>query len=184
MLHVDRQLCSEYFLQSCVHLKTLILDGISIDDDTLQSIQWDASCLTHVELGWCPLITQRGLNTALPWVTKIQSLEYLGLCRSIGDSKALNDELLLGLAASLTSRPNKKLQWLNLSCSRCITKHGLDRLRSFAEFVDATNCPAVKASLGPSMVTGTMKMYDENGNVCLTVDAGSTRKKRFFETPL
>ena len=84
----------EDFLQSCVHLKTLVLDGINIDDDMLQSISWDSCCLTHLELGWLPLITPRGLKTVLPRAAKIQTLEYSGLC-AIGDGKALNDEFLL-----------------------------------------------------------------------------------------
>ncbi|KAJ7350960.1 hypothetical protein OS493_037578 [Desmophyllum pertusum] len=39
------------FLESCTQLRTLILDGISIEDETLQSIRWDSSLLTHLELG-------------------------------------------------------------------------------------------------------------------------------------
>ena len=53
------------FLQSCAHLKTLILDGISISDNTLQNIMWNHSNLAHLELGCCPLISSRVLNLAL-----------------------------------------------------------------------------------------------------------------------
>ena len=53
------------FIQSCVHLKTLILDGISISDNTLQNIMWNHSNLAHLELGCCPLISSRVLNLAL-----------------------------------------------------------------------------------------------------------------------
>ena len=152
------------FLQSCVHLKTLVLDGINIDDDMLQGISWDSCCLSHLELGWLPLITPCGLKSVLPQVAKVQTLEYLGLC-AIGDSKALNDELLFHLAASLSRRSNRKLKWLNVTCSRCITNNSLDKLHPFFEAVDATNCPAVEFS------------YDKNNNVGL-LDAGKTRYKR------
>ena len=154
------------FLQSCVHLKTLVLDGINIDDDMLQSISWDSCCLSHLELGWLPLITPCGLKSVLPRVAKIQTLEYLGLC-AIGDSKALNDELLLHLAASLSRRSNRKLKWLNVSCSRCITKASLDRLHPFFEAVDVTNCTTVEIS------------YDKNNNVGL-FGAGKTRYNRYL----
>lgn len=154
------------FLQSCVHLKTLVLDGINIDDDTLQSISWDSCCLSLLELGWLPLVTPCGLKSVLPLVAKIQTLDYLGLC-AIGDSKALNDELLLHLAASLSRRSNRKLKWLNVSCSWCITKDSLDRLHPFFEAVDATNCPAAEIS------------YDKNDNVGL-FEAGKTRYNRYL----
>lgn len=135
------------FLQSCTLLKTLILDGISIDDDTLQNIRWEGSKLTHLELGWCPLITSCGLNAVLPQMAKISSLEYLGLCAT-GDSKAVNDETLVKLETILPSRPTKKLKWLNISCSRSITKNGLralHSLNSFVEILDTTNCPEIKS---------------------------------------
>lgn len=122
--------------------------------------------LFRSELGWLPLITPCGLKSVLPLVAKIQTLDYLGLC-AIGDSKALNDELLLHLAASLSRRSNRKLKWLNVSCSRCITKDSLDRLHPFFEAVDATNCPAAEIS------------YDKNNNVGL-FEAGKTRYNRYL----
>lgn len=161
------------FLQSCVHLNTVIMDGVSIFDDTLKSTRWDNSRLTHLELGWCPLITPRGLKSALSRITKIQNLEYLGLC-SVGDGRALNDQLLSQLAASLSRRPDKKLKWLNLNCSRCITTNGVDGLRPFVETLDTINCSAVNSSV-TNTISG--KTYDENGIFHYLSDARKARKK-------
>lgn len=138
--------CIENFLQSCTKLKTLILDGISLDNDTLQRIAWHCASLKHLELGWCRLITQAGLKSALPQIAKIQSLEYLGLC-AIGDEKGLDDDILLELGISLSYWRSKKLKSLNVSRSRELTQDGVDEFRrscSFVEILDTTDCPAIK----------------------------------------
>ena len=129
-------------LQSCVHLTTLVLDGIGIDDNTLQSIKWESSRLIHLELGSCPLITPSGLNLALPQVTNIKSLEYLGL-RAIGKCKELDDDVVVELAASISRTPNKNLKWFSLGCSRYITVDGLNMLCSFVKSKNKTNCSAL-----------------------------------------
>lgn len=177
-------------LESCTHLKTLILDGISIEDETLQSIRWDSSSLTHLELGWCPLITPVSLKSALPRVAKIPTLEYLGLC-SIGSGKALNDEILVGMASSFSQGQYRKLSSLNLSCSWCITQDGLEKLYPFIESIDTTSCPSVKVF--PQKITSNKK-HDENMNMVAS-DGGKPTKtqyvashfakfKLFLETPL
>ena len=115
------------FIQSCVHLKTLILDGISISDNTLQNIMWDHSNLAHLELGCCPLISSRVLNLALNRITTIiHSLEYLGPC-SNKDNKAPDEQTILELETGLSKRGARKVKltrtWLNLRCSQLdITK--------------------------------------------------------------
>ena len=129
-------------LQSCVHLTTLVLDGIGIDDNTLQSIKWQSSRLIHLELGSCPLITPSGLNLALPQVTNIKSLEYLGL-RAIGKCKELDDDVVVELAASISRTPNKNLKWFSLGYSRYITVDGLNMLCSFVKSKNKTNCSAL-----------------------------------------
>lgn len=154
------------FLESCTQLRTLILDGISIEDETLQSIRWDSSLLTHLELGWCPLITPIGLKSTLPRVAKIPTLEYLGLC-SIGGGKALNDEILLEMAASSLKRRYNKLSSLNLSCSLYITLDGLESLYPFVKALDIANCPDVK---------GFPMKYDKNNNT--VPDAGKTSNRK------
>ena len=115
------------FLQSCAHLKTLILDGISISDNTLQNIMWNHSNLAHLELGCCPLISSRVLNLALNRITTIiHSLEYLGPC-SNKDNKAPDEQTILELETGLSKRGARKVKltrtWLNLRCSQLdITK--------------------------------------------------------------
>ena len=134
------------FLESCPSLKTLILDGISIDDDTLQNVNWKVASLKHLELGWCPLITSAGLKSSLPRITKISTLEYLGLC-SVGDGRAMNDDILQCLAASLSCWRSKNLKSLNLSSSRYITQYSLLALRDLrmsVQMLDTTNCPAIE----------------------------------------
>lgn len=138
----------ENFLESCTKLKTLILDGISLDDETLQRITWRYSSLRHLELGWCPLVTPTGLKTALPRIARIQTLEYLGLC-AIGSGKALNDEILLDLGASLSYWRNTCLQSLNVSRSRSLTQDGVDEFNKIypsIELLDTTDCPAIYSS--------------------------------------
>ena len=120
------------FIQSCVHLKTLILDGISISDNTLQNIMWDRSNLAHLELGCCPLISSLALNLALNRITTIiHSLEYLGPC-SNKDNKALDEETILELETGLSKRRACKLTltWLNLRCSQ------LDITKEFSFYED------------------------------------------------
>ena len=163
-------------LQFCTNLKTLILDGISIDDKILRSIRWDKSCLTHLELGWCPLITPVGLKSALPRVAKIPNLEYLGLCL-IGRAKAMNDEILLQLAASFSQGYPRKLPFLNLSCSRYITQDGLDRLYPFIETMDTTRCPSVKV-LSQNITSN--KKHDEQWNIVQSVEGKLTKRQKVF----
>ena len=120
------------FIQSCVHLKTLILDGISISDNTLQNIMWDHSHLAHLELGCCPLISSLALNLALNRITTIiHSLEYLGPF-SNKDNKALDEETILELETGLSKRRACKLTltWLNLRCSQ------LDITKEFSFYED------------------------------------------------
>lgn len=120
------------FIQSCAHLKTLILDGISISDNILQNIMWDHSNLAHLELGCCPLISSRVLNLALNRITTIiHSLEYLGPC-SNKDNKALDEETILELETGLLKRGVRKvtLTWHNLRCSQ------LDITKEFSFYKD------------------------------------------------
>lgn len=171
------------FLESCTHLQTLTLDGISIDDETLQSIRWDSTFLTYLELGWCPLITPIGLKLTLRKVAKIPTLEYLGLC-SIGGRKALNDEILLEIAGSILKGQYGKLTNLNLSCSWYITEDGLKRLFPLVETLDTTSCPTGN---------GFPMRYDKNNNIVPSVGKISkgkhissqfTRFEWCLETPL
>lgn len=171
------------FLESCTHLQTLTLDGISIDDETLQSIRWDSTFLTYLELGWCPLITPIGLKLTLRKVAKIPTLEYLGLC-SIGGGKALNDEILLEIAGSILKGQYGKLTNLNLSCSWYITEDGLKRLFPLVETLDTTSCPTGN---------GFPMRYDKNNNIVPSVGKISkgkhissqfTRFEWCLETPL
>ena len=118
------------FIQSCVHLKTLILDGISISDNTLQNIMWNHSNLAHLELGCCPLISSRVFNLALNRITTIiHSLEYLGPC-SNKDNKALDEETILELETGLSKRRKLTLTWFNLRCSQ------LDITKEFSFYED------------------------------------------------
>ena len=122
------------FIQSCAHLKTLILDGISISDNTLKNIMWDHSNLAHLELGCCPLISSTVLNLALNRITTIiHSLEYLGPC-SNKDNKAPDEETILELETGLSKRGARKVKptrtWLNLRCSR------LDITKEFSFYED------------------------------------------------
>lgn len=171
------------FLESCIHLQTLTLDGISIDDETLQSIRWDSTFLTYLELGWCPLITPIGLKLTLRKVAKIPTLEYLGLC-SIGGGKALNDEILLEIAASILKGQYGKLTDLNLSCSWYITGDGLKRLYPLVETLDITSCPTGN---------GFPMRYDKNNNIVPSagkiskgkhISSQFTRFEWCLETPL
>ena len=171
------------FLVSCPHLKALTLDGISVDDETLQSIRWDSSFLTYLELGWCPLITPVGLRLTLRRVSKIPTLEYLGLC-SIGGGKALNDEILLEMTASILEGQYAKLTEVNLSCSWRVTEDGLKRLRPLLETLDITSCPTAN---------GFPMRYDKNNIIVRSagkINKGKhisslfTRFECCLETPL
>ena len=137
------------FLDSCVELKTLILDGISLEDETLQNVAWRYASLKHLELGWCHLVTPAGLKSALPQIARIQTLEYLGLC-AIGEEKAVNDNILLDLGVSLSCWRSKKLKFLNISRSQALTQGGVDdfwRSCSFVEMLDTTDCLAINQCL-------------------------------------
>ena len=136
----------EDFLESCAKLKTLILDGISLDDETLRKISWNCSSLKYLELGWCSFITHKGLKSALPQIARIQTLEYLGLC-AIGEEKALDDEILLKLGTSLVCGRCKKLKSLNVSRSQSITQDGViafKKLGTSVELLDTTDCPGIE----------------------------------------
>ena len=134
------------FLESCAKLKTLILDGISLDDETLRKITWNCSSLKYLELGWCSFITPKGLKSALNQIARIQTLEYLGLC-GIGQEKALNDEILLKLGTSLVFGRCNKLKSLNVSRSQSITQDGViafKKLGTSVEMLDTTDCPRIE----------------------------------------
>lgn len=136
----------EDFLESCAKLKTLILDGISLDDETLRKITWNCSSLKYLELGWCSFITPKGLKSALPQIARIQTLEYLGLC-AIGDGKALDDEILLKLATSLVYSGCKNLNSLNVSRSQSLTQDGVIAFKTLCtsvEMLDTTDCPMIE----------------------------------------
>ena len=171
------------FLESCTHLKALTLDGISIDDEILQSIRWDSALLTYLELGWCPLITPVGLKLTLRRVSKIPTLEYLGLC-SIGGGEALNDEILLEMIASILKGQYEKLTEVNLSCSWRITEDSLRRLRPLVETLDTTSCPAanefpMKCDKNNNIVGNARKI--SNGK---HISSHLTRFEWCLETPL
>lgn len=139
----------EDFLESCAKLKTLILDGISLDDETLRKITWSCCSLKHLELGWCSFITPKGLKAALPRIARIQTLEYLGLC-AIGEEKALDDEILLKLGTSLACWGCKKLKSLNVSRSQSLTQDGViefKKLGTSVEMLDTTDCPATTTAI-------------------------------------
>ena len=134
-------------LDSCTNLTTLILDGISLEDETLSEISWRNSCLKHLDLGWCPMVTPKGLKCSLPRIARIKTLEYLGLC-AIGEGKALNDDILINLGASLSCWRSKQLPVLNVSRSRSLSQDGVDefsRSCSPVEMLDTTDCPAIKS---------------------------------------
>ena len=149
----------EDFLESCAKLKTLILDGISLDDETLRKITWNCSSLKYLELGWCSFVTPKGLKSALPQIARIQTLEYLGLC-AIGDGKALDDEILLKLATSLVYWGCNKLKSLNVSRSQSLTQDGVIAFktsRTSVEMLDTTDCPGIE-----TYATKFSKMDDKN----------------------
>ncbi|XP_068761727.1 F-box/LRR-repeat protein 20-like [Montipora capricornis] len=133
------------FLQICKGLKTLILDGVSIDDSILLSTRWDNSCLTHLDIGWLPLVTPLGLNAVISWISKIDTLEYLRLS-VVGDSEALNHKLLYQLRNCLLGRTNRKSNRLNLHCFECALRNGFGTLRHFVCNLDTTRCPVVRIS--------------------------------------
>ena len=175
----------EVFLNSCKELKTLILDGISLEDETLAEISWRNSCLKHLDLGWCPLVSEAGLTKALPRIAKIQTLEYLGLC-AIGKENAVDDDILINLGASLSYWRSQKLKAINVSHSRSLTSDGIVEFCqrfSFVEILDVTNCPAVKQCqllrehLSSVVVSGDTK----KGSVSATRFAKS---KHALETPV
>lgn len=161
----------EVFLDSCVELKTLILDGISLDDETLQNVGWRYSSLKHLDLGWCRLITPAGLKSALPQIARIQTLEYLGLC-AIGAEKAVTDHILLELGVSLSWCRSKKLKSLNVSRSQALTQAGVDdfwRSCSLVEMLDTTDCLAIKQCLSQvnkecENYEGDVKVFGKNTN--------------------
>ena len=160
----------EAFLNSCAELKTLILDGISLDDETLAKISWRCCSLKYLDLGWCPLVTPTGLKQALPRISRIQTLEYLGLC-AIGDEKAVDDDILLKLGASLSCWRFKKLQSLNVSRSRSLTQDGVDEFRrscSFVEVLDTTDCPAVKRWPTEHENQSDQVFHEHNNNVMIS----------------
>lgn len=174
----------EKFLDSCTGLKTLILDGISVDDETLQKITWQYSSLKHLDLGWCPFITPTGLAMALPRIARVQTLEYLGLC-AIGDEKALDDNILLELGASLSCWRSKKLPALNISRSRSLTQDGVDEFNrrcSFVEMLDTTDCLAIKRCSRRQRKQlendESDQAFDENNNDVTISGAEITGRKR------
>lgn len=171
------------FLESCTRLKTLILDGISLDDDTLQNISWRYSTLKHLDLGWCPLITPTGLKSALHQIARIKTLEYLGLC-AIGEEKALDDEILLELGNSLACWGCKKLKSLNVSRSRSLTQDGVaefNKLNTSVELLDTADCPAIKTY---KLQTSKELVHHKNGKVfeernnSMTISGAEKRKRK------
>ena len=158
----------QYFLDSCCSLKTLILDGIGMDDDTLNKLVWNKTSLKHLELAWCPLITTVGLTATLPSIAKIPTLEVLALS-AIGDGKAMNDEVLTMLAVSLSRERSTKVKSIDLTSSRYITRRGLQGFRNlcpFVEVLDTTNCPRINSSI---------QKWDQNNNVA---ELESARKRK------
>ena len=193
----------EDFLESCAKLQTLILDGISLDDEALRKITWNCSSLKYLELGWCSFITPKGLKSALPHIAKIQTLEYLGLC-AMGEEKALDDEILLKLGTSLVRWGCKKLKSLNVSRSRSLTQDGViafKKLGTSVEMLDTTGCPGIEiyaAKFGnknnknqndlvvvqsnhPTKIFGEEVSRNRKGSVSATQFA---RSKYILETPL
>lgn len=173
------------FITSCTKLRTLILDGISLEDETLQKVSWrSAPSLKHLELGWCPFITPAGLKSALPQIARIQSLDYLGLC-AIGDEKALNDNILFELGVSLSCWRSKKLKSLNVGRSRALTRDGVDKfLRScsFVDILDTTDCPAINRL--PTQVKRECKnaeedqVFDKNNDIVAISGTEPTNRRR------
>ena len=134
----------DLFLKNCPYLKTLVLDGTSIEEKSLENMQWQKSFLKSVELGWCPLLTSKSLKTTLPRIAQISSLEYLGLC-DVGQGKALTDDLLVDFAVSLSSGPCRSLKCVYVGSCQRITNVGLERFRKcypFIEALDMTYCAA------------------------------------------
>lgn len=193
----------EVFLDSCTKLKTLILDGISLDDEALRKITWNCSSLKHLELGWCSFITPKGLKSALPQIARIQTLEYLGLC-AIGEEKALDDEILLKLGTSLACWGCKKLKSLNVSRSQSLTPDGViafKKLGTSVEMLDTTDCPGMEINAAkfskkndknqndqvfvqsnhPTEICGEEVSRNRKGSVSATQFA---RSKYILETPL
>ena len=135
-------------LRKCVKLRTLILDGTSISDDSLKSIEWQSVPLEHLELGWCPLVTSHGLKASLVQIAYIGTLRYLGLC-SIGHGKALNDNILVTFAMTLPT--NNILESINLRGSLNITDWSVHKiLRCCSKLklknIDLSCCPKVNYS--------------------------------------
>jgi len=170
----------EDFLDSCTKLKTLILDGISLDDETLQQITWRYSSLKHLELGWCRFITPVGLNVALPRIARIKTLEYLGLC-AIGDEKALDDNILLEFGASLSRWGSKKLQSLNVGRSRSLTQVGVDKFHracSYIKMLDTTDCPAIKHCSTKGIKQHQNEVFHDNDDNFMIARVGVPTRRR------
>ena len=132
-------------LSNCRRLRGLILDGTSVDDDVIGSLPWEQTRIDYLELGWCSLVRSGGLRVALEKLSRLTSLEYLGLC-STGDGKAISDDILEDLKKYFSKGLYSSLRTLNITSSESVTEKGL---RSFTEQfypnleVKVGNCSAV-----------------------------------------
>lgn len=127
-------------LSNCTSLRGLILDGTSVDDDVISSLPWEHTRINYLELGWCSMVSTEGLRVVLEKLSRLKSLEYLGLC-SAGDGKAISDVILEDLKKFLSQGLYSTLRALNITSSEKITEKGL---RSFIEQF----CPNIEVKVG------------------------------------
>ncbi|XP_031561302.1 F-box/LRR-repeat protein 20-like [Actinia tenebrosa] len=150
-------------LSNCKSLRGLILDGTSVDDDVISSLPWEHTRMDYLELGWCPLVSTEGLRVVLDKLSRLKSLEYLGLC-STGDGKAISDVILEDLKKALSKGLFCSLRTLNITSSKKVTEKGL---RSFIEEF----CPNLEVKVGKcyalegfSIQSDDRTWEDENNN--------------------
>ncbi len=110
-------------IEKCSCLKSLILSGTSVHDNSLASVSWKDSKIEDLDLSLCDKITTAGLRLVLP---NLRFLQYLCL-NNCGRGKAVKDELLVevwekGLWADLHT--------LSLQFSCCLTGEGINQLKN------------------------------------------------------
>ncbi|XP_031561301.1 F-box/LRR-repeat protein 7-like [Actinia tenebrosa] len=125
-------------------LETLILNSTSIEDEPLNEVDWVNSKIKYLDIGCCPLISSKGLDSLLPIVAQMPYLEYFGLCR-VGEGRALTDDNLQSFAKQLQIGTCPALKSLNLSLSNNITDEGVESFQKAypIETLDVSNCSQI-----------------------------------------
>lgn len=153
-------------LSNCKSLRALILDGTGVDDDVISSLPWEQTRIDYLELGWCSLLSTEGLRVALEKLSRLRTLEYLGLC-STGGGQAISDVILEDLKMLLSKGLYPSLRNLNITSSNKVTEKGL---RSFIEqFSPGLDVKVGNCSAGEGFAT--------RGNVCNWRDGNNNNKQ-------